>query len=409
MKRIIMVIGGVETLEYFSYQMGKTFEREGYLVYYYDLKNVNESTKRLRKFVRVGETVLLTFNFEGLSKEPGIYKESVGYIWEEYSLLCFNIAVDHPYYYHKRLTDLPEKYYHVSIDKNHEKYFKEYYPEYKHLGFLPLAGTMLSESECLSQEIPEKLTEGNMLQTALSNADRAMDVILTGNYKELSFCDQYIYRLGDEYAAFYQRIIDELIADPYKTVEEVALAHCKKEMGELSKEDIRLVLHNMIFIDIYIRNYWRGEVVKTLVDAGIHVDVFGDGWDKLDCEKPEYMHIHPQTTSVVCLQEIRKGKVSLNVMPWFKDGAHDRVFNSILNGTVCVTDKSKYLCEELQNDDGVCYYDLENLEELPEKVNLLLENEKERKQRVEKGLEQVIVHHTWEARAMQIIAWMSEC
>ena len=40
MKRIVMVIGGVETLEYFSYQMGKTFEENGFLVFYYDLKKL---------------------------------------------------------------------------------------------------------------------------------------------------------------------------------------------------------------------------------------------------------------------------------------------------------------------------------------------------------------------------------
>ena len=52
MKRIVMVIGGVETLEYFSYQMGKTFMEMGYLVFYYDLKDEKNSAKRLRKFVR---------------------------------------------------------------------------------------------------------------------------------------------------------------------------------------------------------------------------------------------------------------------------------------------------------------------------------------------------------------------
>ena len=46
MKRIVMVIGGVETLEYFSYQMGKTFEENGFLVFYYDLKNEEQSARR---------------------------------------------------------------------------------------------------------------------------------------------------------------------------------------------------------------------------------------------------------------------------------------------------------------------------------------------------------------------------
>ena len=63
MKRIVMVVGGVETLEYFSYQVGKTFVEHGYLVFYYDLKDEKNSAKRLRKFIRTGETALVTFNF----------------------------------------------------------------------------------------------------------------------------------------------------------------------------------------------------------------------------------------------------------------------------------------------------------------------------------------------------------
>ena len=38
------------------------------------------------------------------------------YVWDEYAVPCYNIAVDHPYYYHERLADLPKKYYHISID-----------------------------------------------------------------------------------------------------------------------------------------------------------------------------------------------------------------------------------------------------------------------------------------------------
>ena len=59
-------------------------------------------------------------------------------------------------------------------------------------------------------------------------------------------------------------------------------------------------------------------------------------------------------------------------MPWFKDGAHDRVFNSILNGTVSVTDTSKYLCGELKEGQGVGYYDLAHMGKLPELVRDLL-------------------------------------
>ena len=395
MKRIVMVVGGVETLEYFSYQMGKTFAEYGYLVFYYDLKDEKNSAKRLRKFIRTGETALVTFNFEGLEKEPGVYKEGLGYVWDEYRIPCYNIAVDHPYYYHDRLVDLPKEYHHISIDKYQEQYFKEFYPEYHHLGFLPLAGTELLEE-------PNDREHGvNTVE-----AGRYMDVIMTGNYTPPSFCEKHIHWINEEYAVFYQGIIDDLIAHPNQTVEAAELAACEREMGPTPYDEIRIAMHRMIFIDLYVRNYWRGEAVKALVDAGIVVDVFGKGWDELICKKPENLRIHPQTTSLACLQHLQHAKVSLNVMPWFKDGAHDRVFNSILNGAVCVSDKSKYLCEELAEGEGVCYYDLENLEQLPHIVQEILQNEKRMQDIVSNGIEKVREHHTWDARAKQIINWI---
>ena len=86
-------------------------------------------------------------------------------------------------------------------------------------------------------------------------------------------------------------------------------------------------------------------------------------------------------------------------MPWFKDGAHDRVFNSILNGALCVSDPSEYLCGELKEGEGVCYYDLSHLEKLPEKVKELLQNETMMQDIVAKGKKKVLEHHTWKQRA----------
>jgi len=399
MKRIVMVVGGVETLEYFSYQMGKTFAELGYLVFYYDLKDEVTSAKRLKKFIRTGETALVTFNFEGLEKEPGVYKEGLGYVWDAYRIPCYNIVADHPYYYHDRLLDLPEEYHHISIDKFQEQYFKEFYPEFHHLGFLPLAGTELSE-QTVAVEVDEVCRQAKM--------GRYMDVIMTGNYTPPSFCEKYIHWINEEYAAFYQGIIDELIANPNQTVEAAELAACEREMGHTPYDEIRIAMHRMIFIDLYVRNYWRGEAVKALVDAGIVVDVFGKGWDELECRKPENLRIHPQTTSLACLQHLQHAKVSLNVMPWFKDGAHDRVFNSILNGAVCVSDKSKYLCEELKEGEGIRYYDLTCLEQLPYIVQEILHNENMMQDIVANGIGKVRECHTWASRAKQIINWIEQ-
>lgn len=42
-------------------------------------------------------------------------------------------------------------------------------------------------------------------------------------------------------------------------------------------------------------------------------------------------------------------------MPWFKQGAHDRVFNSMLNGAVCVTDTSGYLKDNFIDGENIIF------------------------------------------------------
>lgn len=387
MKKIILTVGGVETLEYFARQIGAKLERMGYGIFYFDLENAMESAKKVRRFIKVGETAFVTFNFQGLEKEQGVYREREGYIWEEYQIPCYNIAADHPYFYHNRLMDLPKKYYHISIDRKHQEYFETFYPEFRSLGFLPLAGTEI---------------------TTDTVKKRPIDVIMTGNYTELPFFEPYIHWINDEYALFYQGIIDDLLTRTECTVEEVALEHCEREMGENTIYDLRGALHKMIFIDLYVRNYWRGKAVQMLVDSGIKVEVVGSGWEKLPLKHPENLVFHGQKDSLTCLQMLQDAKVSLNVMPWFKDGAHDRIFNSVLNGAVCVTDTSRFLCEEIQEGQGVSYYELSQIEELPQKVKRLLEDEKLRQRYITAGRPIIQSRHTWALRAEKIAKWLEQ-
>lgn len=132
------------------------------------------------------------------------------------------------------------------------------------------------------------------------------------------------------------------------------------------------------------------------------MDVIGKGWEELECSAMQNVRIHPQTDSLTCLEQLSHAKISVNVMPWFKDGAHDRVFNSILNGAVCVSDTSRYLSEELKEGEGVSYYDLKHLEQLPVKVKDLLADEKQMRDIAMRGVEKTAEKHTWAQRAIEL-------
>lgn len=393
-KKVVLFEGGIESLDYFSKQMGQAFMMHGLAVFYFNLREPEQSAKKVKKFIKSGETMMVTFSFGGLEREIGAYG-SDGYIWRGYDMPIFNIVADHPYYYHNRFEallddegDFPgllKNYYHISIDRNHQKFMRTFYPMFKDGGFIPLAGTNPFPGEEL---------------TPMRN--RGKDIIFTGNYTELSFFDQYINQTNEEYAEFYMSIINELIAHSDRTVEDVFVQRCNEEMGPQRLEDLRLPMHKTIFIDLYVRNYYRGEIIKTLVEEGFDVTVIGAGWDKIPMKKPNRLTHIKQTDSLECLRQIRDSRVSVNVMPWFRDGSHDRVFNSILNGSVCFSDRSIYLEEALPEKCGISYYDRADKDSICKTMENLLSDQIRLDEIMHEGYVLVEQNHTWKSRALQI-------
>ena len=386
MKKIMFFVGDIETQGYFSLQLADAMKQMGHDVFVFDLSKPWASTQKFfREFFEKGNTVLINFNFHGMSGEDYFLDENGRSMWEALEIPSYNIVVDHPMYYHHFLEKVPPNYHHISIDRNHEKYMRRFFPEIENGPFLPLAGTQLYPN-----------------RTNVPIACRRYDVIMVGNYCIPQTFEKYITRIDDEYTAFYYGMIDELFAKPWRTVEDVAEEHLRRELGEIPEEELKKAMASLTFIDLYVRYTFRGRAVQELADAGIKVYMFGDGWDRLECKHPENLVLMNNLDSEGCLKKLRQTKLSLNVMPWFKDGAHDRVFNSILNGAVCVSDTSRYLSEELKEGEGVSYYDLKHLEQLPVKVKDLLADEKQMRDIAMRGVEKTAEKHTWAQRAIEL-------
>lgn len=380
MKKIVMFDGDIETQEYFTYQMRKEFERLGHEVYTFNLSKTGESLTGLMRFVEKGNTVLVSFNFHGIT--PGdIFWQDGEWFWDAMECTCYNIVVDHPFYYHRFLDVAPKRYVHISIDRKHDLYMQKYFPDKLRIPFLPLAGT-------------EYHPEGY-----LPIKERKVDIVFTGNYSPLYKFDKYIRRLGDEYEEFYRGILKELLTHPESTLEDVAERHIRREIPEVTKEELKETMGNLIFLDLYARSYVRGKAVQVLVDAGLKVAVYGGDWDELPCKHPENIINGKGVNSEVCLQKISEAKISLNVMPWFKDGAHDRVFNTLLNGALLLSDDSIYLREILRDGENCILFNLDNIEQMPERVKALLADEDRMQRMVDQGYEMAKRAHTWAHRA----------
>lgn len=383
--KIILMVGGTETLDYFSREMEKEFRRQGYETFLFHQELEEESAEMLAHFAGYSDSILVTFNFDGLRYETALYDVYGNLFWEERDIPCVNIAVDHPFFYPKFLDIQPKNFHLVSIDRYHQKYLQKFYPYISSGCFLPLGGTPLHPHD-----------------SGIPLSRRRYDVVFTANYTPKETFDKYIYRLGDEYAQFYLRIIEELISYPDKPDDLVMEAHLREQFPDASDAEVAEVIANMIFIDTYIRNYYRGEVVKKLAEGGVSIHCVGHGWDKLDCASQDNLSYEKNQCSQVCLQRIADARISLNVMPWFKDGAHDRVFNAMANGSLCLTDHSIYLDEILTQRENVVFYDLKNLNALPDLAKELLANEEQLERIARNGYELTMREHTWACRVRQL-------
>lgn len=393
-KYMIMFTGGVETQEYFSVQMSETFEREGYEVYWFDLNICGYSAAMLREYVesirRADEGCVInafTFNFSGIAGEDGLYGDTC--LWDDYGILVCNMVVDHPLYYHQYIPMLPHKYIQLDIDYNHIVYMNRYFPGIR-CEFVPLGGTEVNAGgRYLSNEryIPIK--------------DRPIDVIFTGNYTPITHFDRFIEGMEKEYQDVYRELVSDAINNPDELIE--TLLENKFRAQNPTDEELKGIMPNMMFVDLSVRFYYRAKVIALLADSGIKVHTYGAGWDLLECKHKENIISAGNVGSQECLDMISQSKISVNVMPWFKNGAHDRVFNTMLNGAVCVTDKSEYLCGNFNDNSDVIFYSLSDIAPMCDRLKILI-NDKDKLQSVaDAGYEACVGRHTWEKRAGQIV------
>ena len=142
-------------------------------------------------------------------------------------------------------------------------------------------------------------------------------------------------------------------------------------------------LHNNFLIDVYLQCIIREEIISTIIKNRIPITIYGHGWDafadKCDILIPEYtkyLDIRKEVTYNRLPAIYSNARLSLNQMPWFKGGMHDRIPLALMNGCLSLTDASTYLTDILNigENEGVYTYSLENIEAVPDIIMDILNN-----------------------------------
>lgn len=231
--------------------------------------------------------------------------------------------VDNPTYNLTRLKQPIRNLTVLCVDRDASK-LAETFPEVKEAYYMPLAGIRGTVNKPVNE--------------------REIDVLFTGTYTNPDILKSDFVNVSEDLKSYISIIINYLISNTYDTLDN-AQKILLKELNIQVENDIDYLEYVFLLssIDSYVRAYFRDKIIRLLVDSGIKVHVYGNGWAGFKCKKSENLVIHEPLNYMKTLDVMGNSKIVLNIMPWFKDGFHDRIPCAMLNGAVCVTDSSKYI------------------------------------------------------------------
>lgn len=370
--KIIIITGENAILKYTSDQIKSAYKRQGYIVYEMSTGQIIGDPDKFLEILQSNIEKAFVFNNRGWLLKIG--KEN---IWDLYKIPCINYILDHPFYYFDTLDCAPQNGIVACVDRKHTEYIGRFNKNINKSIFLPLAG--------------EDISNGKRKRIA----DRKTDVLFVGNYK---YREEY-----SDLSELQQLVIEELHRHPYKTVEQGIEEKYRLLHPDADDSIVKRVIEDNRIIDMYLKNYYRGDAVRRLVYAGVNVSVCGAGWQEADFYENPHLIYQGAVTQKECLEKMLDSKIVLNVMPWFKNGIHDRVINSMLAGAVCVTDNSQYLEEQFTKGSDYVDFCLENMNELPIIIDELLKNVDIMQNIADCTYEKAYEFHSWNSRIEDII------
>lgn len=274
-------------------------------------------------------------------------------------------------------------------DRNFCDYIDRYFSMVKHTRFIPLSGCYYP--------------------VYVPYEERTMDVIFTGTYTDPECYRQQAlsrFEKGSVMARFVEDMLEDIVFHPHLTQPECLSRTLKKYNLDVSDSDFHELAGEFLVIDFYARSYYRDKVIRTLLAAGIKIDVFGNGWDNFHTEHKENLIWH-EGGSYAASKALANAKIALNIMPWFKDAFQERIASAMLSGTVAVTDESKYILENFEDNKELVIFSLKETDLLPERIKYLLEHLREAAEIAENGMKKV-QDHTWSQRTYEMMRAMEE-
>ena len=390
--RVVLFYSDVESFNYFTDQIEAELRRRLNEVFILDLRNPEgENEHSYQKFVQFAENVVdVAIAFDGIGIKEDLFIE----LWDLQGTIAVNILMDHPLRFHPTMQKHPKRYLQFCCDHNHVVYVKNYFADcVSNVSFLPHAGTFV---DC---------------NNIVPLGERQYDILFSGTYykpeEQLAKINEW-FEPGSAMNQFYH-VMAQYLIENYTVPTEQAVLDTLEILGmQVEESSLKTIMRCAEPIDWMVRMYYREKVIATLADSGQDIWLLGRGWENHPSAGKKNVHrIADRIPFQETLAYMANAKINLNVMPWFKAGTHDRIFNILLQHSLPFTDTSEWINENYVSGKELVIYDLGNLEALPEQVENLLSDEVRMEAMIQCGYEKTRKNYTWIQCVDQIIKGIS--
>ena len=133
---------------------------------------------------------------------------------------------------------------------------------------------------------------------------------------------------------------------------------------------------------------YRGELVESLIKAGVNVAAFGPGWPAGPCSAEDSAEIFGSAKIILGIGYIGHSKKIVTLK--------QRDFDALFTGALYITSRNPDLEEMLIDRQHIVYYD--NKKDMIEKVKYYLSHDEERETIIRNAMQEGLAKHTWDIR-----------
>ena len=378
--RFLLFHATIPCLNYFTDELDTQLRECGHQTVLVDL--CGDYQKYVVSQLKCGIDAVITYDCIGTA-----FKE----IYDELGILVINILIDHPMNLAYFLKNPTHQYIQFCADEQHVEYSRRFFG-ISNVYFMPHMASLGTDFNNIPYEkkdiqilFPGTLRQCNVLY------EQVKEIWRSENSKRIAL-----------------DVMERLLSYPWETLED-ALESVLRESGmEMDDSSIAAFMAGSKPIDVFVRMYWRVNVISQIVKVHIPLTLMGGGGGYSFLEKGN-VTILPTHSYNETFRFMERAKITLNVLPWFKAGTHERIFNTLMHYSCPLTDESSWLLEHLKPDEECAYYSLDNLEALPGVIYKLWNHPELQEKIISRGRDKVAKNYTSKQIVEQILEQLAKC